>query len=129
MARQAWDERLLKAYLERGRMVLDEEPGAEKLEWAYDAVCEITDSDDPEEVLPFVLALVDMSPDEVLMYVAAGPLEDILRKHGGVVIERIVKVANLKPKLRRALEGVWGIDDMDPAVGKCLDAARRRWYG
>ena len=59
-----WDDELLKAYLEYGRLVTEKLPGEQELEWACDAVCEITDSDDPEEVLPFVVALLKRTPDE-----------------------------------------------------------------
>jgi hypothetical protein len=75
-----------------------------------------------------VIALVDRSSEEVLNYVAAGPLEDVLRQHGAAVIDRIIERADRDLKWRRALEGVWGAED-DPVVAGKLADARRRWSG
>jgi hypothetical protein len=129
MPTRAWDDKLLSAYLEHGRLVTGKSPGTDELAWAYDAVCEITDSQNAEEILPFVLALVARTPDELLNYVAAGPVEDVLRDHGPAVIDRILRLAERDRKLRSALKGVWARDSMDATVARSLDDALRRWFG
>ena len=128
MADHEWQDGLIEAYLDYGRKRRGGTKESTKEErWAYDAVCKITDSDDPEEVLPFVIALLKVTPDDQLNWVAAGPLEDLLREHGAAVIDRVLKHAERCPQIRLALDGVWGIEDMDPSVGTKLDEARGRW--
>jgi hypothetical protein len=65
---------------------------------------------DPEVGWSIVLRLVEEAPDDlVLSSVAAGPLEDLLRKHGNAVLDRVEEEARRDPKFRRCLTGVWGL--------------------
>jgi hypothetical protein len=65
---------------------------------------------DPEEGWALALALIEAAPDDwVLCNVAAGPLEDLLKKFHGVLIERAEVQARRDPKFRRCLTGVWGL--------------------
>jgi hypothetical protein len=52
------------------------------------------------------------SSDPILEVLAAGPLENLLARHGKVVISRIVELARQDAGFRRLLGGVWsgGID-------------------
>ena len=62
----------------------------------------------PDEAWPLVQALVDASRDNNdLGFVAAGPIEDLLRHHGDHIIERIEAAASGRPAFRLALSGVW----------------------
>lgn len=45
--------------------------------------------------------------DEILSNIAAGPVEDILAKHGPIFIGRIELAARQKPVFRKMLGGVW----------------------
>jgi hypothetical protein len=45
--------------------------------------------------------------DEVLAYVAAGPLEDFLCSHTHRAIDRVLDLASRDAHFRRALSGVW----------------------
>jgi hypothetical protein len=45
--------------------------------------------------------------DEALAYVAAGPLEDLLKKHGFAVIKRVEEECRTNSRLQLALSGVW----------------------
>ena len=58
--------------------------------------------------------------DEALAYVAAGPLEDLLKKQGAAVIDRIEEESRKNDRLRLALSGVWGINPGNPIF--------ERWY-
>src|SRR5260221_6489686 len=49
--------------------------------------------------------------DQVLAFVAAGPLEDFVRLHLGQFVDRIEAVAHTNDWFRRALSGVW-VDDL-----------------
>jgi hypothetical protein len=57
--------------------------------------------------------------DESLAYVAAGPLEDLLKKHGPTVITRIEEESRQNDRLRIALSGLY-IDPSNPIFD--------RWY-
>jgi hypothetical protein len=83
--------------------------GTDPLFAAWEQVTEIV-LRDPEEGWTLALALVDAAPDDwVLCNVAAGPLEDLLKKFCGVLIERVELQARHDPKFRRCLTGVWGL--------------------
>ena len=127
MAGRRWNDEMLQAYLEYGRRRVEKSPGWEDFEWAFDAALEITDSNDADEVLSFVQALLHVTPDELVNWVAAGPLEDMLSFHGATVIDRVLRQAERDGRLRVALQGVWGVDRMHPSVGQKLEEARRRW--
>jgi hypothetical protein len=74
----------------------------------------------PEEAWNVVLELVVQAPSErALFSVAAGPLEDLLVKHGDFLIDRVEKEANANPQLLRCLSGVWG-NQLSSAVSKRL---------
>ena len=75
---------------------------------------------DPDEGWELTRVLVGMAgSDEALAYVAAGPLEDLLRRHGPAVIGRVEDESRRNDQLRLALSGVW-IAPEDPVFG--------RWY-
>lgn len=75
--------------------------------WAFEEVSDIV-RNDPEEgwrVTSILLAMA--TTDGVLAYVAAGPLEDLLKKHGPMVIDRIESLARENDRLQLALSGAW----------------------
>jgi CRISPR/Cas system-associated protein Csm6 len=99
------------------RYLADYESGRpESGDWsAWDAVDRLV-RDDPTQAWAVVTELVTQSPtDEALFYIAAGPLEDLLAKHGPLVIDVIEHAAKRDPKIRRCLGGVWG-NSITPAV-------------
>jgi hypothetical protein len=63
----------------------------------------------PSETWPLVRELVRAAPDDLLDYIAAGPLEDFLKEHGRAWIEEVVRDVRKDERLRRALTGVWGL--------------------
>ena len=77
--------------------------------------------DDPTEAWEVTRILVNTAPsDEALAYVAAGPLEELLHKHGPVLIDRIEEESRENARLQLALSGVWGLDRSHPVFD--------RWY-
>jgi hypothetical protein len=89
-------------------------------QWAWDAVESLINRD-PDEAWKISCMLVNKaSSDEALAFVAAGPLEDLLKKHGSKVIERVEAESTSNPRLQLALSGVWGIEPADPIF--------ERWY-
>jgi len=81
--------------------------------WANEKVDELARRD-PDEGWKITRILVDAAPsNEALAFVAAGPLEDLLKNQGPAVIDRIEKEAESNDRLRLALSGVW-LDSENP---------------
>ena len=68
-------------------------------------------SDEPERAWPVICEIVRRvapADEDILSYVAAGPLEDLLVRHANTFIDRIEELARRDAHFRRALSGVWG---------------------
>lgn len=104
------DQTLVAAYFDHWRTKRDD------LAWAWDNVTDKILAD-PRQGWFLLLALIQAAPTEdALLYVAAGPLEDFLSKHGRSVISLLTSAAEKNPRMKRALRGVWGKNRMDPLV-------------
>jgi hypothetical protein len=89
---------------------------AEELFWAWEQVRERV-AENPAEGWALTHDLLLAAPDDdALMYVAAGPLEDLLKRAGESVIDDVITAARRDAKVRRALRGVWGRSGMKPHV-------------
>jgi hypothetical protein len=78
---------------------------------------------DPEIAWAVIQELVRRATrDEVLAYIAAGPLENLLCAHPHVFIDRVEVLAARDAHFRRALSGVWGWSRMPDDVVSRLDA-------
>jgi hypothetical protein len=88
--------------------------------WAFEAVFDLVIRD-PETTWRLVTDLVRLTSDEaVLAYVAAGPLEGLLVRHGPSFIDRIEAAATEDRGMMRTVTGVWGHESMDERVGQRL---------
>lgn len=77
--------------------------------------------DDPSEAWRVTVALIDRADgEEELAAVAAGPLEDLIRDHAGAFADRIVAEAHANDRFRKALNYVWGWNDLEPNVRAAL---------
>ena len=73
--------------------------------------------DDPTEAWEVTRVLVNTAPsNEALAYVAAGPLEELLHRHGSVLIDPIEEESKGNARLQLALSGVWGLDRSSPVL-------------
>jgi hypothetical protein len=90
-------------------------------EWAFDALWNMV-RDEPQKALQVTFLLLKKAGDDdaVLAYVAAGPLEDLLKLHGTSVIDRIERESKKNSRIQLALSGVWGISPGHPVF--------ERWY-
>src|SRR5438105_560123 len=71
--------------------------------WAQQLASDLT-NDDPNLGLDFVFSVLDRNPStEVAGFLVAGPLEDLLDKHGAVVIERVEAKATQQSEFRDLL--------------------------
>ena len=65
---------------------------------------------DPENGWSVILELIVAAPDDrILANVAAGPLEDLLRREPERFVDRVELEAGRDPKFCRCLTGVWGL--------------------
>ena len=111
-------ERLCALYFEGYRRTVEHDDGPDLLDEVDQTSMwfQMWSIGDPERLWPIVTALIDRAPDEgTLFYVAAGPLEDLVRNHGARLVDRLADRAEANPRFRMALKGVWGWDLM-PAV-------------
>jgi hypothetical protein len=93
--------------------------------WAHDEVDERV-RNQPEEVIAVLVAIADAAPDDAaLAYLGAGPIEDLIRHCGSVVVvDRIEGAASRSDAFRKALRCAWFEDDVPPDV-----AVRLRRFG
>jgi hypothetical protein len=88
---------------------------------AFDCVFSMT-SESAEDALAFVfVALEHAGTPKQEAYLAAGALEQLLKRHGVLVIDRVLAAARRDPKFRRCLAGVWGHSGMDKSVRARID--------
>jgi hypothetical protein len=73
--------------------------------------------DNPGEAWQFILALVERAPDEeALSGVAAGPIEDLISRHGGSFCDRIIDEARANARFKTALNYTSGWDSLPNEV-------------
>lgn len=115
---------IVRAYFEYKRTQDD------ALHWAWDLVDD-EGFDDPVAKWSQILALLEAAPDDwQIGLLAAGPLEDLIRRQGPTVIDWIEAEAPRNSRLRAALGGTWlrgdAIDNaiadrVEQLIGRRLD--------
>lgn len=105
-------------------------PEYDQLFWAHDRASDLC-SDSPEEAWDFILATLAQDHSSTVMEnLSAGPLEDLLAKHGALFIERVEAQSRQDPRFGRLLGGVWRnamSEDVWHRVQRVQD--RRGWDG
>ena len=87
--------------------------------------------DEPESAFQFVLEVLRRNhSNKILRVLSAGPLEDILVKHGDAIIDRVEAEARSNPMFATLLGGVWR-RDMPETIWARVQAVwdRRGWDG
>ena len=75
--------------------------------WVFDRACDLS-NEEPEELWQLILKVLSLnSSNEILAVLSAGPLEDLLAKHGNAMIDRVEKEAKSNPLFAKLLGGVW----------------------
>lgn len=96
----------VSAYGEFVRTPIDA-PRSGALFWTFDLLADAAEKD-PELCWRLIEAVVARDSDEqVLAALAAGPMEDLLARHGPAFIERVESRAAQNPLFRHLLAGVW----------------------
>jgi hypothetical protein len=63
---------------------------------------------DPQSTIALIRSVLSKTSDEEMLAVlAAGPLEDVLAKHGAEVIQEVERAAHEDHRFRELLFGVW----------------------
>jgi hypothetical protein len=115
------DEDLIAGYLSHSETSTRDGTDAEH----FDAFDELNDvvRDDPERAWPIICEIIRrISADDILAYVAAGPLENLLVHHPHAFIDRVESLAKQDAHFRRALSGVWGWNSIPEDIRKRIDA-------
>lgn len=97
-------EQIAAAYVEYGRTQSSD------LFWAVEAATLMAFEQRWDELWELTLVAIAICPSEDetgLSFVAAGPLEDLIRYAAPLVQERIVEQIRQDPKFRRTLTGAW----------------------
>lgn len=82
-------------------------PERDALFWAFERLDALIDRD-PETAWQVIdLIWRGEQDDRILADLAAGPVEDLLVRHGPAFIERICLTARREPVFRKMLGGVW----------------------
>ena len=79
---------------------------------------------EPERAWPLICEIIRrIAPkdEDILAYVAAGPLEDLLVRHPYAFIDRIESLAGKDAHFRRAVSGVWGWSRIPSEIRTRLD--------
>jgi hypothetical protein len=93
------EKELAKKYLEQFRTKSDD------LFWAYEQVDEFCHSIDGAKLAVEILNLCETN--EEIAYVAAGPVEDLLKRVGSPVIPFFEQTAKDSEKVKIGLSGAW----------------------
>lgn len=76
--------------------------------WAFEEVDTIVRDGDLDRVWELTLLLLKKAmTDEALGYVAAGPLEDMIRRYGDQALDRVEQACEGDSRIQLALSGVW----------------------
>jgi hypothetical protein len=87
----------------------------------FDELC----TSNPEVAWNAILAIAERESDEnILGYLAAGPLEDLLSRHGELLIDRVEQQARTDARFRSVLRGLYQLF-MTDEVWQRVQAAGR----
>jgi hypothetical protein len=93
----------------RGEPASPPAPDARRPVWELSEMIGGGAPDDLDAAWQITVALVERAPDEgALGFVAAGPVEDLVRTRHAELGDRILEEARRNPAFRRALPGIWG---------------------
>jgi hypothetical protein len=100
-------------------------PEYERHWWAASLVMDWALDGEADQLWLFILTTYKRNISErVVSVLAAGPLEDLLAKHGAMFIERVEQLARQDEKFNSLLGGVWQ-SSMSDEVWKRVQAVRK----
>jgi hypothetical protein len=97
------------------------------LSWAWERFDDLARSY-PLVCLQLCEEMLEYMPDDkVMALLAAGPLEDVLARHGPAVIEEVETRARRLPRFRHLLGGVWKNAMTDEVWDRVCKARGKVW--
>ena len=96
-------EAAIEAYLKHVALGPDDE----EYFWGWEAVVEFVDGRPATEAWELVLELLDRVSAAKVGHVVAGPLEELVRRHGASLVNQIEDRADADEYFRWALGGIW----------------------
>ena len=93
------DERIIEGWFEN-----------EENFWAFSVLHDLVD-EDPPLAWSLTLDLIARADDDEIGAIAAGPLEDLIRKQTDVIWADLIARTSTDARLRRALRGVWVFEE------------------
>lgn len=95
--------------------------------WAFDKIWDLSRKN-PQLCWEIILEILGHDiGDRVLSNLAAGPLEDLLVKHGPAFIDRVEAQAREDERFRTLLGGVWQNEMSDEVWQRLLAVSGERW--
>ena len=120
------NEKLIQGWLSLQR-AREGSPDHERFFWAHGEFSELVE-ERPEDAWPLILEILRREQDEeVLSVLAAGPLEELLSRHGSAFIERVESEASSNARFRWLLGGVYKLFMTDEIWARVRAAAPERW--
>lgn len=118
-------ERLAEALLQWCRHEVNT-PQHRENSWAFDCM-ETFVADAPHQALQIILsALPRFQEDAEIAVFAAGPVENLIVKHGPEIIDSVENEAAANERFRYLLSGIWGRSGIDPRVWRRLQIALKQ---
>lgn len=125
------DQELVRAWIQNCRDAIahgSRSEIADRTFWAYVELEKLC-SADPKAALRLILAILASGPEvRVLENLAAGPLEDLLRRNGERILAEVQVAAASSPAFRELIGGVWTNNmpaAVQEAVARLADGAAR----
>jgi hypothetical protein len=111
---------VVAAYWRHHQLIFSEDPieraDADHWFWAWEEVDEAALAASPG-IVALLVALAKAAPnDQALAYLGAGPLEDLIRRHGAEFVDAIDLAAQTSESFRVALRCVWYGADTNEAM-------------
>ena len=128
MAPKMEHDRLVEAWI---RVMLKEDSDEHDPDfWAYCDLDRMID-DEPELAWPIILEILRRNQSTAILEVlSAGPVEDILARHGEAFIERVEHEAKINEDFATLLGGVWQNTMSDEIYARVQRAWNRKgWDG
>jgi len=90
--------------------------------WAHEELRRLAEDEGPDAIWPLLREIVEQGSDDAVGLLGAGLLEDVLRKHGPSVIERIERAAVDSGRFRYCLSHVWPVEMAEGVWDRVVNA-------
>lgn len=109
-----------KAYVETSAIHGYDSTESEPYFWAFKEMTDLSHQK-PDVALAVILEILKITDeDRTLAVLAAGPLEELIVRHGKQLIDNIINLAMSNKKFYDLLQGIWG-NDIDKDVWQKIE--------